>query len=223
MARDFDPTRSIDLWKPATDSTRILLGKPGAEGWKKPSNPVFSLSEMELDSLPEYSRVPKGQGVKYGNLTMTFGEEILSRSDLAVILLIRDNLGKRPINFAWSAGGWPDQTLGLSEHLVSQGLVRKLYPGPVDSSANIVLTPMGYTDLDRTRALLKSYRWQSAARERPSGWVDVPSASILRLYSIIYGGMAGPLREHGDSSLAALADSISRKVDAEVRKGSQIQ
>jgi len=220
---EFDPSRSIDLWKPRTDSARTLLGVPGPEGWSRPTSPVFSLSEAELDSLPEYSRVPKGKGLVYGNLTMVLGDEILQRSDLATILLIRDNLGKRPINFAWSAGPWPDQTLGLTEYLVSQGLVRKLYTKRVDTTANIVLTPMGYTDLERTRTLLKSYRWESAARERPAGWVDVPSASILRLYSIIYGGMAGTLREHGDPALAALADSISKRVDAQVRKGSQSQ
>jgi hypothetical protein len=178
---------------------------------------------MDLDSLPEYSRVPKGKGVKYGDVVITFGDEILQKSDLATILLIRDNVGKRPIYFAWSAGPWPDQTLGLTEYLVSQGLVRKLYTNRVDTTANIVLTPMGYTDLERTRSLLRSYRWQSAARERPAGWVDVPSASILRLYSIIYGGMAGTLREHGDSALAARADSITKKVDAQVRKGAQVQ
>ena len=220
---DFDPSTSIELWKPRTDSARILLGVPGPEGWKKPATPVFSLSESELDSLPEYSRVPKGKALAYGDIAMVLGDEILQRSDLATILLIRDNIGKRPINFAWSAGPWPDQTLGLTEYLVSQGLVRKLYTKRVDPSANIILTPMGFTDLERTRALLRSYRWQSAARDRPGGWTDVPSASILRLYSIIYGGMAGTLREHGDSSLAALADSISKQVDAQVRKGGQTQ
>ena len=219
----FDPSKSLDLWKPGTDSTRILLGVPGPEGWTKPASPVFSLTETELDSLPEYSRVPKDKGVQYGGLVITFGDEILQKADLATILLIRDNLGKRPINFAWSAGGWPDQTLGLSEYLVSQGLVRKLYTKRVEPTANIVLTPMGYTDLERTRSLLKSYRWQSAARDRTRGWTDVPSASILRLYSIIYGGMAGTLREHGDSSLAALADSITKKVDAQVRKGAELK
>lgn len=220
---DFDPSKSVDLWKPRTDSTRILLGVPGPQGWTKPTAPVFSLSTAELDSLPEYSRVPKGKPLAYGTLVMTLGDEILQRSDLATILLIRDNLGKRPINFAWSAGGWPDQTLGLSEYLVSQGLVRKLSTTRVDSTTNIVLTPMGFTDVERTKALLRSYRWESAARDRPAGWIDVPSASILRLYSIIYGGMAGTLREHGDSALAALADSISKRVDAQVRKGGQSQ
>jgi hypothetical protein len=144
---------------------------------------------------------------------------LIDRKDLATIFLIRDNLGKRPIYFAWSAGGYPDETLGLTEYLVSQGLVRKLYTRKVEPTAGIVLTPMGYTDLERTRALLeKGYRWESAARQRPRGWVDAPSASILRLYSIVYGGMAATFRQHGDSALAARADSIAKLVDEEVKK-----
>lgn len=216
---DFDPTKSLDLWKPRTDTTGIAVGAPGAGGWMKPGSPVFSQTEAELDSLPEYSRVPKGQGIKFGDVVITFNEEIVDRKDLAVIFLIRDNLGKRPIYFAWSAGGYPDETLGLSEYLVSQGLVRKVYPKPVEPSANVILTPMGYTDLERSKELLeKGYRWMSAARQRPRGWVDAPSASILRLYAIVYSGMATTFRQHGDSALAARADSIAKRVDEEVRR-----
>lgn len=217
---EFDPTRSLDLWKPRTDTTGFLLGVPGPSGWPKPAAPVFAQSTEELDSLPEYSRIPKGSSVKFGDLEITFGSEIVDRKDLATVFLIRQNLGKRPIYFAWSAGGYPDETLGLTPYLVSQGLVRKLYPRPVTPSENIVFTPMGYTDLERSRILLgQGYRWQSASRERPSGWVDAPSASILRLYSIIYGGMASVYRERGDSALATKADSIAKRVDSEIQKG----
>ncbi|NOT08830.1 MAG: DUF2723 domain-containing protein [Gemmatimonadales bacterium] len=215
---EFDPSKSIDLWKPRSDTSGIRLGIP-ADEWTKPVTPVFGMSEAELDSLPEYSRVPKNSGTKVGEIQIRLGSEIVERKDLAAIYLIRDNLGKRPIYFAWSAGGYPDETLGLTEYLVSQGLARKLYAKPVEPGGNIVLSPMGYTDLDRSRELLeKGYRWMSAARERPRGWVDAPSASILRLYSIIYGGLSATLRQHGDSALAAKADSIARRVDEEVRK-----
>jgi hypothetical protein len=216
---DFDPVTAIDLWKPRSDTSGIALGLPGAEGWVKPVTPVFNQTEQELDSLPEYSRVKKGEGVRFGELEIAFGSEILDRKDLALIFLIRDNLGKRPIYFAWSAGGYPDEALGLSEYLVSQGLVRKLYSKRVEPAGNIVLSPLGYTDLDRTRALLeKHYRWDAASRSRPRGWVDAPSSSILRLYSIVYGGMAATFRQQGDTAFAARADSIAKAVDAEVRR-----
>jgi hypothetical protein len=216
---DFDPSKAFDLWKPRADTSGIRIGSGGSDGWPRPANPVLDQTEEELDSLPDYSRVPKNSGVKFGDLTIAFGSEFVDRKDLAAVFLIRDNLGKRPIYFAWSDGPYPDETLGLTAFLVSQGLVRKLYPKPIEPSAHIVLTQMGYTDLERSRALLaRGYRWESAARNRPRGWVDSPSASILRLYSIVYGGMASAFREHGDSALAARADSIARKVDAQVRR-----
>jgi hypothetical protein len=221
---EFDPIKSIDLWKPRSDTTGFLLGVPGPSGWPKPAAPVLAQSLAELDSLPEYSRIPKESVVKFGDLEIAFGSEIVDRKDLATVYLIRQNLGKRPIYFAWSAGGYPDETLGLTPYLVSQGLVRKLYPRPVTPNENIVFTPMGYTDLERSRILLeKEYRWPSASRERPRGWVDAPSASILRLYSIIYGGMATVFRERGDSALAARADSIAKRVDTEIRKAGEFK
>ncbi|MGH7562332.1 MAG: glycosyltransferase family 117 protein [Gemmatimonadales bacterium] len=217
---EFDPTRSIDLWKPRTDTSGISLGTAGPAGWPRPTTPVFALDIRELDSLPELSRVPKGQGIRFDSLLLAFGTEILERRDIATIFLIRDNLGKRPIYFSWSAGGYPDETFGLTPYLISQGLARKLSPNPLEPTANLVLSPMGFTDLERTRTLIeKEYRWQSAARRRPSGWIDPPSSSILRMYSIIYGGIAETLRDHGDSALAARADSITRRVDDEVRRG----
>jgi len=220
---DFDPVTSVDLWKPRTDTAAVTLGVPGPAGWPKPTTPVFIQTEAELDSLPEYSRVPKDKGFPFGEVVISFGNEIIDRKDLATVLLIRDNVGKRPIYFAWSAADYPDRTLGLSEYLLSQGLVRKLSTKRLEPGQNTILTPMAYADLARTKALLEAYRWQSATRERPRGWVDAPSASILRLYSIIYGGMAATLREHGDSALADRADSISSRVDSEVRKAGQFR
>ena len=221
---EFDPTRSIDLWKPRSDTSAVALGVPGPQGWPKPAVPVFAQTEQELDSLPEYSRVRKNSAIRFDSLEIQFGNEIVDRKDLATVFLIRQNLGKRPIFFAWSAAGYPDETLGLTPYLVTQGLVRKLYPKPVTPSDNVVFTPMGYTDIERSRILLDDiYRWQSAARERPRGWVDAPSASILRLYSIIYGGMASVFRERGDTALATKADSIARRVDTEIRRAGEFR
>ncbi len=199
----FDPSRAAELWR------------TGGDAWTRPADPVFSLDLAELDSLPEVMQVPeKGGGIQVDSIAMAFGQEYLLLQDLATIFLIRDNAGKRPIFFSWSDGGYPDQTLGLSPYLVSQGLVRKLMPAPVEANDSIVLsTGLGYFDLPRTRALLwDTYHWQSAARERPRGWVDAPSSSILQLYAIVYGGAAEVLRKTGDRVAAARADSIARKV-----------
>jgi hypothetical protein len=190
-----------------------------ADTWTRPTDPVFSLSLAELDSLPEVMQVPqKGGGIQIDSISIVFGQEYLLLQDLATIFLIRDNMGKRPVFFSWSDGGYPDQTLGLSAHLVSQGLVRKLMHRPVEPNDSIVLSNgLGYVDLPRTRSLLwNAYHWKTAARERPRGWVDAPSSSILQLYSIVYGGAADVLRKAGDSVTAARADSIARAVSENI-------
>jgi hypothetical protein len=216
----FDPVEAASLWKPKpaesgvplTDSTSKRSGAPIA--WPQPREPVFTLTEAQLDSLPEAMRVPEHGGVTFDSLKIAFGQDVLLLQDLATIFLIRDNMGKRPIYFSWSDGGYPDQTLGLSEYLVSQGLVRKLMPKPVVPTASIVLTSsLGYLDLPRTEKLLWDvYHWKSAARNRPRGWVDGPSGSILQLYAVVYGGASKAFASAGQATEAARADSVAKQV-----------
>ena len=205
-APDFDPSRAAALWRNRT--------------WPKPAGPVLNLSAHELDSLPEAMRVPEKGGLQIDSVTIAFGQDYLLLQDLATIFLIKQNLGKRPIYFSLSDGGYPDQTLGLSAYLVGEGMVRKLMPRPVVPNDSIVLsTGLGYVDLPRTEQLLwHAYHWQAAARDRPRGWVDVPSSSILSLYAIVYAGTADAMRKQGDSTLAARADSVARAVQREIRK-----
>jgi hypothetical protein len=198
----FDPTQAAAVWRTHPSATQ-----------DPPTDPGFSLSEAELDALPEVMRRPEEKVLRLDSVDITLGEEFLERNTLATVFLIRDNLGKRPIYFSWSAAGWPDQSLGLTPWLVSEGLVRRLNPTPVREGGTIVFDPgMGWVDLERSKALLSDYRWASVARHRPRGWPDPPSGSILQLYAIIYRGMAGAFRAAGDTTLAARADSIGSAV-----------
>ncbi len=216
----FDENRAIPLWKSVEQpglelsdtGTHVLKGLP----WPKPTNDVLSLSPRELSdtvALPDVSRVPNGV-VPIGDVKIRFGGEYLLLQDVMSAILIKDNLGKRPIYFAWSDAGYPDQTLGLSPYLVTEGFVRRLMPEPVQPSDSIIASPMlGYVNIHRTNELMwKAYHWKSAARRRPFGWVDPPSGSILQLYAIVYGGMAPILKEKGDSALGVKADSITDAV-----------
>jgi hypothetical protein len=205
---EFDPAAAAPLWRE--------LGAP-----KRPTDPVMNIPIEEVDSLPEAMRVPPEGGVVFDSLQLRFGRDVLLRQDLATIFLIRDNLGQRPVFFSWSDGGYPDQTFGLSPYLVSQGFVRKLMPTPVSATDSIVLSPgLGYVDLPRsTRLMFDVYHWKTATRDRPVGWVDPPSGSILQLYSVVYGGTSETLRQAGDTALAARADSVARKVTEELREG----
>jgi Protein of unknown function (DUF2723) len=204
----FDPTKAAPLWR----SFRVP---------PRPTTPVLKLSQAEVDSLPEAMQVPANGGITFDSLQVRFGQDVLLRQDLATIFLIRDNMGKRPVFFSWSDGGYPDQTLGLSAYLVTHGFVRKLMPTPVAASDSVVLsTGLGYLNLPRSKALLWDvYHWQVATRNRPRGWVDQPSGSILQLYAVVYGGAARAFEAAGDTALAARADSVSRQVSAELNRG----
>ena len=221
----FDPASAAALWRPQpleqagqplTDTGSTALAARAATRWPRPTNPVFSLSESQLDSLPEVQPVQKGSGLQLDSIQIAFGADYLERKDFATIFLIKDNLRKRPIYFAWSDGGYPDQTLGLTPYLVGTGLVRKLMPAPVVPNDSIILSQgLGYVNLPRSERLMWDvYHWKSAAWARPRGWVDPPSASILSLYAVIYGGMSDVMRQKGQTKEAERADSISRAVMA---------
>jgi hypothetical protein len=207
----FDPAEAANLWKRVAAPPR-------------PTTPVLNLEYHEIDSLPEAMRTPGEGGVDLQGLHLQFGQDVLLRQDLATIFLIRDNLGKRHAFFSWSDGGDPDQICGLSANLESFGFVRKLHATPVQASDSVVLSPgLGYVNLPRTKALLwDTYHWQTAGRERPYGWVDPPSGTILQLYSVIYGGTARVLQAAGDSASAARADSVAQRVSAELSKGNRL-
>ena len=223
----FDAAEAAALWKPRPGESGVPL-TDSARGpvtpvprWPHPEAPVFSLTTEQLDSLPEAMQVPENGGVTFDSLRIAFGQDILMLQDLATIFLIRDNLGKRPIFFSWSDGGYPDQTLGLSGYLVSQGLVRKLMSQPVVASDSIVLSPsLGFLNLPRTEKLLWDvYHWPTAARDRPRGWVDRPSGSILQLYAVVYGGAAKAFANAGRKDLSARADAVARGVMQNLNAG----
>ncbi len=199
---EFDATKAAPIWQGKT--------------WAKPADPVLSLSPKDLDELPEAQVIPHNSGVKVGSLQLAFGHDTLFLSDLVSVFLIKDNLGKRPIYFAWSSGNYPDGTLGLTAYLTTEGLVRRVNLAPLEEKGPIVINrSLGFVDLDMTRKLLfGAYDWQAAAKPRPRGWVDRPSQSILSLYSVLYGATGSTFLAAGDTALAARADSIARAVDA---------
>jgi Protein O-mannosyl-transferase TMEM260-like len=206
---EFDREKAASIWK----------------DWKaeRPTTPALTLSEKDINEMPEAQIVPSHSGLKIGDVQIAFGHDTLFLSDLMAVFLIKDNLGKRPIYFAWSDADFPDRTLGLSTYMLTQGLVRKLNPTPLEPKAGVVLNRgLGFVDLDRTRDLLfKVYQFDAASRARPRGWVDRPSQSILSLYSVVYGLVGPSFQAAGDSALAIRADSIAQAVDANTKDRGQ--
>jgi len=225
---EFDPAKAARVWRPGPAETGVMLADSTATApppsWPRPEGSVFqSFSAAQMDSLPEAIAVKRGQGMRVDSLVIAFGQDYLTLQDIATVALIRDNLGKRPIYFSWSDGNYPDGTLGLTEYLLTTGLVRKLMPKPIEEGNGIVLSKtLGFVDVNVTRELLwNTYHWESATHQRPKGWVDVPSSSILQLYGIIYREVGVILQSQGLTDEAARADSISSAVQRTITRGAQ--
>lgn len=197
---EFEPDKAAPMWRDGN--------------WVRPAAPAIHMTMEELDKLPELIQIEAGTQIPIGDVIVTLDDQFVERKDLATLALIQDNLSVRTVNFAWSAAGYPDQTLGLTPYLITQGLVRRLAPRTVEPSDTVVFnTTMGFIDIPRTRDLLWNvYRWQSAADRRPRGWVDMPSGSILQLYAVVYGGSSATLREAGLGEEATRADSVARAI-----------
>jgi hypothetical protein len=163
------------------------------------------------DTLPPYVPFERPVTGHLGPIAVTLdpralGRPYLERSDLAVLQIVKDQLGKRPIYFSTSTGNYADQ-LGLSQYLVGEGLVRRVAPRAVEPSDSVWLVEgRGFVNIPLTRALAFGvYRGgETAARRRPRGWVDVPSQNSLVGYVFVYDTIAAALRER-EPGLAARA------------------
>ena len=170
------------------------------------------------DTLPPYILFDQAAAGAIGPIQVTIdprslGRPYLGRSDLAVLQIIKDQLGKRPIYFSSSTANIPDQ-LGLSPYLVNEGLVRRLMPAAVTPSDSVrLIEGRGFVNVARLKRLaFDVYRGgQASARPRPRGWVDRASQSSLFGYVLVYDTIAAALRER-EPALAtqaiALRDSI---------------
>ncbi|MGH7523970.1 MAG: glycosyltransferase family 117 protein [Gemmatimonadales bacterium] len=214
----FDPTHAAALWKPETDVATQPLDEPAPGMPRRPTSPVFRESLNALDSIGNVLVAP-GTGMTAGTLTLRFGRDTLMRSDLVTALLIHDNIGKRPIYFAVTAANMPDQVLGLHNHLVMQGMVRKLVTDSVKAGGEIADSQyLGFVDVARMRRLLfETYHTDTATRKRPGGWYDPPSANILGIYLRMYGAFADVLQQRGDSADASRSLAIARQVRQAIR------
>src|SRR5207237_667650 len=90
------------------------------------------------DPLPPYLELPQPVTARLGPVTLTLdpnalGRPYLERAELAVLQIIKDQVGKRPIYFSASTGNYGDR-LGLGAYLVGEGLVRRVLARPAAPS-----------------------------------------------------------------------------------------
>ena len=208
--------RQLQRRPPATFDPRSAPALYGNRTWARPATPWmrrYYLPESR-DTLPLYALLEQPARGYLGPIDVTLDPRALrrgylERTDLAVLQIIKDRLGERPIYFSASTGSYADQ-LGLSPYLVGEGLVRRVVPRPVTPGDSVRLVEgRGFVNIPRTRALaFEVYRGgETAARARPRGWVDVPSQNSLFGYVFVYDTIAAALRER-EPAVAARASAL---------------
>jgi hypothetical protein len=192
-----------------------------------PDTPVLNLSLAGVDSLPLVFQIEQRSALRVGEVSATLEPGTYDRATLVTLQAIRDNLGIRPIYYARTTGGSPEQ-IGLTDFMLTQGFVRRLMPSRIEPSDTVqFIRGLGWLDLRRTEELLFDvYHPESAARHRPRGWVDQPSANILSLYYITYGvhgevvrAMADSIRTPESTRLGVLADTLAARMLASLNPG----
>lgn len=184
----------------------MYRGRP----WPRPTESVLSPSYADLDNLPPLVQIQDSTPFQFGTLRTVLRPQVLDRAGIVTLQMIRDNLGKRPIYLSRTTGDFGER-MGLTSYLLNQGMVRRLMPEPIQPRIGIVRAGMlGWVDVERTRTLLFDvYHGESAARERPFGWIDRPSESILALYAILYASFVEILSSPGSRAGGAVADSVT--------------
>ena len=192
------------------DSTGAIAPYQG-QSWPRPEELPLGMSMEEIDALPPGIPVAERRIFQVGTIRARIEPRILQRADIVVLQLIRDNFGERPFYFSRTTGAYADD-LGFTPYLLGQGLVRKLMPDSLQVGDGVVQMrlPLRWTDLSRTRILLfDTYHWETVARERPRGWVDVPSEGILSLYALLYAGYVEYVTSSARDSTTTVTESWS--------------
>jgi hypothetical protein len=185
--------------------------------WTKPTGRLMSFTDAQLDGLEPYYVLEEKRGAHLGPIDAVLdpqmlGRPYLERAEVILLQVIKDQIGKRPINFSRTTGFLGDQ-LSFTSRLESHGFSRVLREHELTPSDSVKpVQSFGYVNIPQTtRLLLDVYHADAAARPRPRGWVDKPSEGILSLYGLTYYTMAQVL-QGTNSSEAARMQEIAQRV-----------
>jgi hypothetical protein len=184
--------------------------------WTRPTGPALRMTLDEANAVPEYSRLP-GPVVfhKPGtNLVARIDPAHLPyggllRADVFVLHLIADT-HDRPTYISVTAGNYGEE-LGLGDHLLAQGLARKVLDDPIAATPDTVNVPgVGWFDTSRSLSL-----WDMAAAPptllRHPGWVDRASVNIPEVYVLQGVILSEALRtRHGPGDTARAAAVLAK-------------
>jgi hypothetical protein len=128
---------------------------------------------------------------------------VLARADIVVLRMILDDYPNRPFYFSRTAGGYPQDVLGLGQYLLMQGLARKLLPNtPVPGKDTVLLQGEGFVDFPRTHDLWFNDFIGPQAVIKRGMWVDNASVGIPYIYITTAVDLAEIDQQRGDTAEA---------------------
>ena len=169
--------------------------------WPMPKGPPLHMTTAQADSIPEYQEVRQAELFKKGSIEATIKPQVLAKADIVVLLMIKDDYPNRPIYFSRTAGGYPQDVLGLGQYLLTQGLARKLLPNPpVPGKDTVLLQGEGFVDVTRTHDLWYNDFLGPQAVIKRGLWVDKASVGIPYIYITSAVDLADIAAQRGDSA-----------------------
>src|SRR5258705_3943075 len=194
--------------------------------WPKPAGKLMSFTDAQLDAMEPYYLLEEKRSAQLGPVPAVLDPQMLGRpylekAEVIVLQVIKDQMGKRPINFSRTTGFLGDQ-LSFTSRLESQRFTRVLREHELVPSDSIKpVQQFGYVNIPRTtRLLLEVYHADAAARQRPRGWIDKPSEGILSLYGLTYYTMAQVLQGTNTAAAARMqeiAQGVFRNTETPLR------
>jgi hypothetical protein len=200
------------------------------QNWVKPAAPPLKMTLDEADSVPPYYQVERPMMFKAGGcepgavqpacIQTVIQPRLLQRADLFVLRMIMDSYPTRPIYFSRTSGGYT-RDLGLSEHVLTQGLAAKVFVPPKSGVGTpkdmLYVQGDGWLDLARTHRLWKEVFQGPKSVIKTGDWIDRPSVGIPYLYVATGLELAEALRTTGDAAGATEVWSTTKQVAQAVR------
>jgi hypothetical protein len=170
--------------------------------WPIPDGPPINVPLAAVESLPPYMILREPAQMRKDSLVATIQPGVVSRDQLVVLSIIKDSFPERPLFIARSTGGYAE-TLGLEPYMLTQGMVRKVMPAPIEEGPGLALVAgEGWVDVNRSAALWEqSYRGNTALT-RLDDWMDRASANIPFIYVNTAVLIAEGLTRQGETTRA---------------------
>jgi hypothetical protein len=181
---------SVNAWADRAQRHRpdLALGRPMC---------LHTLNDDQIETL-QPQLLPNNVHFTVGNIVHDYPAGMpFYVKDIMVLRLIQENLGKRPIFFALTAG--VGNRMGLDKYVLQQGIDFKLFPDTVPLTAERAQGPFNsLVDVPRTRTLATEMFRYAHLFERDTLTLDPTDDNIAGNLGFVFFTLGDAYRQAGD-------------------------